>query len=209
MIKVTNRGDRPIQVGSHVHFFEVNRALEFDRDKARGFRLSVPAGTAARFEPGDSREVELVALAGSREVYGLNNLTNGDRPMSLRLSRRQYAEMYGPTVGDQVRLGDTELFIQVEKDLIAENGGYGNEIKFGGGKVIRDGMGQSPKALDADCLDLIITNATIIDPLSGVIKADVGIKEGELRGRPRRNPLIQDGVDPSMVVGSGNRSDCR
>ena len=77
MIKVSNLGDRPIQVGSHMHFFEVNRALEFDRKKARGFRLNVPAGTAARFEPGDSKEVELVALAGLREVYGLNNLTNG------------------------------------------------------------------------------------------------------------------------------------
>lgn len=76
-IKVSNCGDRPIKVGSHIHFFEVNRALEFDREKARGFRLNVPAGTAARFEPGDSREVELVALAGTREVYGLNNLTNG------------------------------------------------------------------------------------------------------------------------------------
>ena len=76
-IKVSNLGDRPIQVGSHMHFFEVNRALEFDRDRARGFRLNVPAGTAARFEPGDSKEVELVALAGNREVYGLNNLTNG------------------------------------------------------------------------------------------------------------------------------------
>ena len=75
--QVSNRGDRPIQVGSHMHFFEVNRALEFDREKTRGFRLNVPAGTAARFEPGDSREIELVALAGSREVYGLNNLTNG------------------------------------------------------------------------------------------------------------------------------------
>ena len=77
MIKVSNLGDRPIQVGSHMHFFEVNRALEFDRNAARGFRLNVPAGTAARFEPVDSKEVELVALAGSREVYGLNNLTNG------------------------------------------------------------------------------------------------------------------------------------
>ena len=76
-MKVSNCGDRPIQVGSHIHFFEVNRALEFDREKSLGFRLNVPAGTAARFEPGDSREVELVALAGSREVYGLNNLTNG------------------------------------------------------------------------------------------------------------------------------------
>ena len=77
LIKVSNVGDRPIQVGSHMHFFEVNRALKFERDKARGFRLNVPAGTPARFEPGDSKEVELVALAGSREVYGLNNLTNG------------------------------------------------------------------------------------------------------------------------------------
>jgi len=77
LIKVSNVGDRPIQVGSHMHFFEVNRALKFERDKARGFRLNVPAGTAARFEPGDSKEVELVALSGSREVYGLNNLTNG------------------------------------------------------------------------------------------------------------------------------------
>ena len=77
LIRVSNVGDRPIQVGSHMHFFEVNRALKFERDKARGFRLNVPAGTAARFEPGDSKEVELVALAGSREVYGLNNLTNG------------------------------------------------------------------------------------------------------------------------------------
>ena len=77
LLKVSNLGDRPIQVGSHIHFFEVNRALEFDRDQARGFRLNVPAGTAARFEPGDSKEVELVALAGKREVYGLNNLTGG------------------------------------------------------------------------------------------------------------------------------------
>jgi urease subunit beta len=74
---VSNKGDRPIQVGSHFHFFEVNRALEFDRDAAKGFRLNVPAGTAARFEPGDTREVELVALAGKREVYGLNNLVDG------------------------------------------------------------------------------------------------------------------------------------
>ena len=77
MIKVSNLGDRPIQVGSHMHFFEVERDLEVDRARARGFRLNVPAGTAARFEPGDSKEVELVALAGNREVYGLNNLTNG------------------------------------------------------------------------------------------------------------------------------------
>ena len=74
---VANTGDRPIQVGSHFHFFEVNKALSFDRIQARGMRLDIPAGTAVRFEPGDERQVTLVALAGSREVYGLNGLVNG------------------------------------------------------------------------------------------------------------------------------------
>ena len=74
---VANTGDRPIQVGSHFHFYEVNSALRFDRAKARGFRLNIPAGNAVRFEPGDSREVPLVALAGQREVYGLNNAVDG------------------------------------------------------------------------------------------------------------------------------------
>jgi urease subunit beta len=74
---VANTGDRPIQVGSHFHFYEVNTFLKFDRERAHGFRLNIPAGTAVRFEPGDSREVELVALAGRREVYGLNNKVNG------------------------------------------------------------------------------------------------------------------------------------
>ena len=76
-IEVSNRGDRPVQVGSHFHFFEVNRHLAFDRDAAYGMRLNIPAGTAVRFEPGDTREVELVAIGGTREVYGLNGLVNG------------------------------------------------------------------------------------------------------------------------------------
>ncbi|MEO5716022.1 MAG: urease subunit beta [Luteolibacter sp.] len=76
-IVVANTGDRPIQVGSHFHFFEVNESLHFDRAAARGFRLNIPAGTAIRFEPGDTREIPLVAFAGSREVHGLNNLVNG------------------------------------------------------------------------------------------------------------------------------------
>ncbi|MFP6874861.1 MAG: urease subunit beta [Verrucomicrobiales bacterium] len=75
-IRVANAGDRPIQVGSHFHFFEVNSALEFDREAALGFRLDVPSGSAVRFEPGDEREVNLVALAGDREVHGLNMLVN-------------------------------------------------------------------------------------------------------------------------------------
>jgi urease subunit beta len=76
-IRVANTGDRPVQVGSHFHFFEVNPALQFERAEARGFRLNIPAGTAVRFEPGDERRVELVALAGAREVYGLNVRVNG------------------------------------------------------------------------------------------------------------------------------------
>lgn len=76
-LRVANTGDRPIQVGSHFHFFEVNESLRFDRAAARGFRLNIPAGTAVRFEPGDEREVDLVALAGTREVYGLNGKING------------------------------------------------------------------------------------------------------------------------------------
>ncbi len=77
VIAVANTGDRPIQVGSHFHFFEVNTFLQFARAASLGFRLNIPAGTAVRFEPGDTREVELVALAGQREVYGLNNKVNG------------------------------------------------------------------------------------------------------------------------------------
>jgi urease beta subunit len=76
-IVVTNRGDRPIQIGSHCHFFEVNRALDFNRDAAYGMRLNIPAGTAVRFEPGDAKEIELVALAGTRTVFGINGLVNG------------------------------------------------------------------------------------------------------------------------------------
>ncbi len=128
--------------------------------------------------------------------------------MSLKLSRRQYAEMFGPTVGDRVRLADTGLFVQVERDLIAEGGGYGNEVKFGGGKVIRDGMGQSPTALDAESLDLVITNALVIDPLLGVIKADLGIKLGLIVGIGHAgNPGIQSGLGsayPDPVTGKKN-----
>src|SRR5437773_73506 len=138
--------------------------------------------------------------------------------MPLKLSRRQYAEMFGPTVGDRVRLADTDLFVQVERDLIAEGGGYGNEIKFGGGKVIRDGMGQSPTALDGESLDLVITNALILDPILGIIKADIGIKHGMIVGIGHAgNPGIQSGLgsiypDPRtkkknpMIVGAATEA---
>jgi urease subunit alpha len=113
----------------------------------------------------------------------------------MKLNRRHYAEMFGPTKGDRVRLADTELFVEVERDLIAEGGGYGNEVKFGGGKVIRDGMGQSSVALDAESLDLVLTNALILDPRLGVMKADLGIKQGRIVGVGHAgNPGIQSGL---------------
>ncbi|HEY5892897.1 MAG TPA: urease subunit alpha [Chthoniobacterales bacterium] len=121
----------------------------------------------------------------------------------MKLTRRQYAEMFGPTVGDQVRLADTELFIQVERDLIGEAGAYGDEVKFGGGKVIRDGMGQSSTALDAESLDLVITNALILDAVQGVIKADIGVKHGRIVGIGHAgNPGIQQGITPGMTIGA-------
>jgi len=119
----------------------------------------------------------------------------------MKQSRANYAATFGPTTGDQVRLADTELFIEVERDLIAENGGYGNEVKFGGGKVIRDGMAQSPLACDADSLDLVITNALILDAAHGVIKADIGIKRGRIVGIGHAgNPLLQNGI--TMTIGA-------
>jgi urease subunit alpha len=119
----------------------------------------------------------------------------------MKLTRSVYAEMFGPTVGDQVRLADTELFVEVERDLIAESGGYGSEVKFGGGKVIRDGMGQSSLASDEESLDLVITNALVLDAVQGIIKCDIGIKRGRIAGLGNAgNPLIQDGI--GMIIGA-------
>lgn len=81
-LRVANTGDRPIQIGSHFHFYEVNDALQFDREQAKGMRLDIPAGTAVRFEPGDEKEVILVPFVGSRQVYGFNGLINGHLPQS-------------------------------------------------------------------------------------------------------------------------------
>ncbi|NMD71789.1 urease subunit alpha [Bacillus sp. DNRA2] len=116
--------------------------------------------------------------------------------MSFKMSRRQYADMFGPTVGDQVRLGDTELFVEVEKDHTT----YGDEVKFGGGKVIRDGMGQHPLATRKDVVDLVITNALIVD-YTGIYKADIGIKDGLIAAIGKAgNPLIMDHVD--IIIGA-------
>jgi len=123
--------------------------------------------------------------------------------MPRSITRRQHIDMFGPTTGDRVRLADTELFVEVERDLIAEAAGHGNEVKFGGGKVIRDGMGQSPVATDAESLDLVITNALLLDPVQGVVKADIGIKGGRITGIGHAgNPGIQSGITSGMVIGA-------
>lgn len=94
-LEISNTGDRPIQVGSHFHFFEVNRALHFDRSAAFGMRLNIPAGTAVRFEPGDAKKVILVELGGSKLVYGLNGLTNGRADESTRPGALKRASEHG------------------------------------------------------------------------------------------------------------------
>ena len=118
-----------------------------------------------------------------------------------RISRRQYAELYGPTVGDRVRLADTALVCRIERDLIAP----GDEVVFGGGKTMRDGMGQSAEITSrGGALDLVITNAIVMDPVLGVLKGDIGIKDGRIVGIGKAgNPGTMDGVTPNLVVGAG------
>ena len=222
-VRVTNTCDRPIQVGSHFHLIEANRYLNFDRRRAFGKRLAVPSGTAVRFEPGESKTVTLVDIAGNRIVKGGNNLVDGPATAErieeviqrvrdggfghvdaedlgagepLMIPRHKYAHMYGPTVGDRVRLGDTNLYVTPERDLTMK----GEESKFGGGKTLREGMAQQAGVGAADCLDTIITNALIIDH-TGIYKADIGIKDGHIVGIGHGgNPDVAD-VTPGMVVG--------
>ena len=120
--------------------------------------------------------------------------------MAYRISRAAYADMYGPTVGDRVRLADTDLFLEVEEDRTI----YGEEVKFGGGKVIRDGMGQSQTTRAQGAVDTVITNALIVDHW-GIIKADVGLKDGRITGIGKAgNPDTQPGVD--IVIGPGTEA---
>ncbi|KIJ50824.1 hypothetical protein M422DRAFT_159179 [Sphaerobolus stellatus SS14] len=228
-IRVTNNGDRPIQVGSHYHFIETNPQLSFDRSLAYGKRLDIPAGTAVRFEPGDTKTVILCSIAGRKVISGGNGLASG--PLDLgrteaiiknlvqkgfthvpqpdailkglgdfSMDRSSYVSMFGPTTGDRVRLGDTGLWVEVEWDAAV----YGDEAKFGGGKTIRDGMGQSSSPNNGsllDALDLVITSALIIDH-SGIYKADIGVKEGKITGLGKAgNPDSMEGVTDGMIIG--------
>lgn len=114
------------------------------------------------------------------------------------MDRREFASMYGPTVGDVLRLANMDLWVEVEHDYTV----HGDECTFGGGKTIRDGIGQASGRSDAECLDLVITNALVID-WSGVFKADVGVKAGHIVGIGKAgNPDVMDGVNPALIIGS-------
>lgn len=227
-LKVTNRGDRPVQVGSHYHFIETNPFLDFDRLKSYGYHLDIPSGTAARFEPGDVKTITLVEVGGLKTIRGGSSIAPGRIDLSMAntiirrlqeegfyntpedsklddtgivpatMDRQSYAGMYGPTTGDLVRLSTMDLWIKVESDATT----YGDECTFGGGKTIRDGIGQASGRAASDCLDLVITNALIVD-WSGVYKADIGIRRGHIVGIGKAgNPDVMDGVLPNMVIGS-------
>ncbi|KAJ3321583.1 hypothetical protein HDU76_014070 [Blyttiomyces sp. JEL0837] len=224
-IPVVNHGDRPVQVGSHYHFIEVNKEMEFDRARSYGFRLDIPAGTAVRFEPGEKKIVTLTLIGGSKIIHGGNYLATGPydpsrlpqileslvsqgfshrslvdplpSPQPYQMDRQRYADAYGPTVGDRIRLADTDLILEIERDFTK----YGDEVVFGGGKVIREGMGQAVAVAEWDALDLVITNAVIVD-YSGIYKADIGIKGGYIKGIGKAgNPHIMEGVTPGMIIG--------
>ena len=216
-----------LQVGSHYHFIETNPQLEFDRLKAYGFLLDIAAGTSIRFEPGDSKTVTLVEMSGRRVIQGGNSIASGEVDPSKKdeilkrlqaagfanitepagdgaylepfsMSREAYCGMFGPTTGDLVRLGATDLWIKVENDLTT----YGDECKFGGGKTIREGMGQASGRSDTETLDTVITNALIVD-WSGIVKADIGIKNGIITGIGKAgNPDVMGDVNPAMIIGS-------
>ncbi|KAL6567888.1 Urease [Orobanche gracilis] len=231
VLKVTNTGDRPIQVGSHYHFIEVNPYLVFDRRKAYGMQLNIPAGTATRFEPGETRSVTLVSIGGERVIRGGNNIADGpvddaripavmkavhegrygfseevnarefvieeESSFSYSMTHESYVNMYGPTTGDKIRLGDTDLLAEIERDFAV----YGDESVFGGGKVLRDGMGQGCGFCSHDCLDTVITNAVIID-YTGIFKADIGIKDGYISSLGKAgNPHVMNKVPSNMIIG--------
>jgi len=196
--------------------------------RAHGYRLDIPAGTSVRFEPGDTKTVTLVQIGGNQVIKGGNNIASGHiadvsvaqsiveklqkggflhvpEPVGdaahidfATMDRQSYATMFGPTTGDLVRLGATNLWIKVEKDFTK----YGDECSFGGGKTLREGMGQAGGRSDTETLDTVITNALIVD-WSGIYKADIGIKNGIIVGIGKAgNPDVMDGVDEKLVVGA-------
>lgn len=206
---------------------ETNPDLEFDRGKAYGYHLDLPAGEFLRFEPNDPKVVTLVQYGGTKTIQGhsgfakgsfdcskiedilndlqqagyrhsVENLTYQGDIQPCAIDRAKYAASYGPTTGDLVRLGSTDLWVRIEKDHTV----YGDECTLGCGKTIRDGMGAASGCSNSECLDLAIINAIIVD-WTGIYKADIGVKEGSIVAIGKAgNPATMDGVSDNMIIGS-------
>ncbi|CAF0880370.1 unnamed protein product [Didymodactylos carnosus] len=228
-LTVTNESNELISIGSHFHFVEANRHLSFDRNLAYGMRL---VGDILTFAPGEQKEAPIIPIGGLRIIHGGNGLFDGPvneenlkknqknlrknnflhvdeknnteksarRSTKYTITREQYLTRYGPTTGDRMLLGDTNLAIQIELDLTT----YGEECTFGLGKVLREGMGQASNTRNDVALDTVVTNVVIIDTVAGIIKADLGIKDGTISGIGKAgNPQTMTGVTPGMVIGVG------
>ena len=161
-----------------------------------------------RLATGNSNDSNLRKTFAERLAEG--NFCNSSIPMidptvtSASMAREVYQAMYGPTTGDKLRLGSTDLWVEIENDFTV----YGDECTFGGGKTLREGMGQATGRPDMDCLDLVITNAVIID-WSGIYKADIGVKNGRIIGIGKAgNPDVMDGVHAGLIVGTGTDVIC-
>lgn len=212
-LTVRNTSRRVVRVTSHYPFERVNRRLLFDRDAARGFRLDIPAGASVRWAPGEEREVGLVRYGGR---IGAEPATPASiaaattpgaptpgaptpaptRPVRPRLSGEEWLARYGPTTGDRVRLGDTDLWLRVEDDRTA----LGDEPLWGYGKNLRSRMTQHDRAAGPSELDVLVAGVLVVDPAIGVVKADIGIKDGRIVGIGRAgNPEVSDGID--LVIG--------
>ncbi|KAI8528009.1 hypothetical protein RHMOL_Rhmol12G0118300 [Rhododendron molle] len=192
-LKVTNTGDRPVQPGD-------SKSVNLVRI---GGKQVIRGGNGIADGPVDDANITSVMEAVHTKGFKHAEETNASEGViaegssTSTISREAYANMYGPTVGDKVRLGDTDLFAEIERDFAV----YGDECVFGGGKVIRDGMGQASGYAASDCLDTVVTNAVIID-YTGIFKADIGIKGGVIVSLGKAgNPDVMDGVSYDMVIG--------
>ncbi|TQS32662.1 hypothetical protein Golomagni_07015, partial [Golovinomyces magnicellulatus] len=207
---------------------EINPDIEFDRQQAYGCHLDLPAGAFLCFEPDTPKSVTLVEYGGAKTIQGGSGHAKGlvdvsqsetilqkmqqagyrhlterqtqqeEKTKPCKMTRSEYASSYGPTTGDLVRLGATDLWVKIEKDFTV----YGDECTVGCGKTLRDGMGTAAGRADSECLDLVLINAVIID-WTGIFKADIGVKDGYITAIGKAgNPAVMDGVTEGMVVGS-------
>jgi urease subunit alpha len=201
-LSVTNTSRRTVHVSSHYPFDLVNHRLVFDRARAAGFRLDIPAGATERWGPGETREVGLVRFGGGAGASEAGpsgagaSAADGASPTAPRIPATEALARFGPGLGDRVRLGDTDLWLRVQEDRTAP----GDAPIWGYGKTLGPRMTQAPGTTGASELDVLLAGALVVDPAIGVVRADIGIKDGRIAGIGRAgNPGISDGID--LVVG--------